>query len=138
MSDLAKNFIAGIFEHVDAITAVANPTVNSYKRFGEFEAPKYVYWGMKNRDALIRIPEFADMDGARIEYRASDPSANPYLLLAALLVAGLDGIERNLEPPKSIEEDIYESGLYRRLPTLPPNLEKALDSFERDSLLRES
>ncbi|RLG01928.1 MAG: glutamine synthetase, partial [Thaumarchaeota archaeon] len=74
---------------------------------------------------------------ARIEYRASDPSANPYLLLAALLVAGLDGIERNLEPPKSIEEDIYESGLYRRLPTLPPNLEKALDSFERDSLLRD-
>ena len=137
LSDLAKNFIAGIFEHVDAITAIANPTVNSYKRFGEFEAPKYVYWGMKNRDALIRIPEFADMDGARIEYRASDPSANPYLLLAALLVAGLDGIERNLEPPKSIEEDIYESGLYRRLPTLPPNLEKALDSFERDSLLRD-
>lgn len=138
LSDLAKNFIAGIFEHVDAITAIANPTVNSYKRLGEFEAPKYIYWGMRNRDALIRVPEFMNMDGARIEYRASDPSANPYLLLTVLLVAGLDGIKRNLEPPKSIEEDIYEYGLYKKLPTLPSNLEKALDSFERDSLLREA
>ena len=138
LSDVAKNFIAGVFEHVDAITAIANPTVNSYKRLGEFEAPKYVYWGMKNRDALIRIPEFRENAGARIEYRAPDPSSNPYLLLTALLAAGVDGIKRNLEPPKPIEKDIYEYGLYRSLPTLPQTLEKALDALEEDALLMEA
>jgi glutamine synthetase len=136
LSDLAKNFIAGIFEHVGGITAIANPIVNSYKRLGEFEAPKYVYWGMKNRDALIRIPEFRLKAGARIEYRAPDPSANSYLLFTALLAAGMDGIKRNLEPPKPIEKDIYEYGLYRELPTLPSTLEKALDALEEDKLLR--
>jgi len=136
LSEMAKNFIAGIFEHVDAITAIANPTVNSYKRLGEFEAPKYVYWGMKNRDALIRIPEFHGKADARIEYRAPDPSSNPYLLFAILLAAGLDGIKRNLEPPKPIEEDIYENGLYKDLPTLPQTLERALDALEEDKLLR--
>ncbi len=138
LSNMARNFIAGIFEHVNGITAVANPTVNSYKRLGEFEAPKYVYWGMKNRDALIRIPEFHDKFGARIEYRAPDPSSNPYLLFTVLLVAGIDGIKRNLEPPKPIEKDIYEYGLYKDLPTLPQTLEKALDSLEEDRLLREA
>ncbi|MBS7611525.1 glutamine synthetase [Candidatus Bathyarchaeota archaeon] len=135
LSDFAKRFIAGIFEHADAITAVANPTVNSYKRLGEFEAPKYVYWGMKNRDALIRIPEFVSKNSARIEYRASDPSANPYLLFTALLVAGLDGVERSLEPPEPIETDIYERGLYKSLSTLPSTLKDALEAFRRDSVV---
>jgi len=92
---------------------------------------------MKNRDALIRIPEFRLKAGARIEYRAPDPSANPYLLFTVLLAAGLDGIKRNLEPPEPIEKDIYEYGLYRELPTLPPTLEKALDALEEDKLLRD-
>lgn len=138
LSGLARNFIAGIFEHVDGITAIANPTVNSYKRLGEFEAPKYVYWGMKNRDALIRVPEFRGKAGARIEYRAPDPSSNPYLLFTVLLAAGMDGVKRNLEPPEPIEKDIYEYGLYRDLPTLPQTLEKALDALEEDKLLRSS
>lgn len=138
LSELAKSFIAGIFEHVGGITAIANPTINSYKRLGEFEAPKYVYWGMKNRDALIRIPEFHHRDAARIEYRAPDPSSNPYLLFTVLLAAGLDGVRRNLEPPPPIEKDIYEHGLYRELPTLPATLEKALDELERDHLLMEA
>lgn len=135
LSDLARRFIAGIFEHASAITAVANPTINSYKRLGEFEAPKYIYWGMKNRDALIRVPEFTSRNSARIEYRASDPSANPYLLFAAILAAGLDGIERNLEPPEPIEKDIYEEGLYKSLPTLPSNLKEALESLRRDQVI---
>ncbi|RLG02975.1 MAG: glutamine synthetase, partial [Thaumarchaeota archaeon] len=136
LSEMARNFIAGVFEHVNAITAIANPTVNSYKRLGEFEAPRYVYWGMKNRDALIRVPEFHEKSMARIEYRAPDPSSNPYLLFTVLLAAGLDGIRRNLEPPKPIEKDIYEYGLYRDLPTLPQTLEKALNALEEDKLLR--
>ncbi|MEM3830257.1 MAG: glutamine synthetase, partial [Conexivisphaerales archaeon] len=102
------------------------------------EAPKYVYWGMKNRDALIRVPEFRGKAGARIEYRAPDPSSNPYLLFTVLLAAGMDGVKRNLEPPEPIEKDIYEYGLYRDLPTLPQTLEKALDALEEDKLLRSS
>ena len=135
LSDLARRFIAGVFEHAGAITAVANPTINSYKRLGEFEAPKYIYWGMKNRDALIRVPEFTSKNSARIEYRASDPSANPYLLFAAILAAGLDGVERNLEPPEPIEKDIYEGGLCKSLPTLPSNLKEALESLRRDHVV---
>jgi len=138
LSDFAMKFIAGIFEHAGAITAVANPTINSYKRLGEFEAPKYVYWGMKNRDALIRVPEFISKNSARIEYRASDPSANPYLLFTALLVAGLDGVDRNLEPPEPIETDIYESGLYKSLPTLPSTLKESLEALRRDSVIHSS
>ena len=91
---------------------------------------------MKNRDALIRVPEFHEKSMARIEYRAPDPSSNPYLLFTVLLAAGLDGIRRNLEPPKPIEKDIYEYGLYRDLPTLPQTLEKALNALEEDKLLR--
>lgn len=138
LSDIAKNFIAGIIEHINGITAIANPTVNSYKRLGEFEAPKYVYWGMRNRDALIRIPEFHGREEARIEIRSPDPSSNPYLLFSVLIAAGLDGIKRNLEPPPPIEKDIYEYGIYRELPTLPSTLEKALDALEEDGLLRKT
>lgn len=138
LSSIAKNFIAGVFEHIDGITAIANPTINSYKRLGEFEAPKYVYWGMRNRDALIRIPEFHSKEEARIELRSPDPSSNPYLLFSAVMVAGLDGIRRNLEPPEPIEKDIYEHGIYKELPTLPLTLEKAIDALEGDKLLRKA
>ena len=138
LSKLAKFFIGGIFEHVKAITAITNPTVNSYKRLGEFEAPKYIYWGRRNRDALIRIPEIIDRSSARIEFRAADPSTNPYLAFAVLLKAGLDGIQKKIDPPEAIEEDIYETKRYEKLDTLPSDLKEAIEALKRDKLIKET
>jgi len=138
LSDVAKNFVAGLLEHCKALTAVTNPTVNSYKRLGEFEAPCYKYWGRKNRDALIRIPEFIESASARIEYRSPDSTCNPYLCFAALLEAGLDGIRRRIDPPAPIEEDIYSTGICRKLEKLPKTLKEALDELERDEVVKES
>ena len=138
LSRLAKFFIGGIFEHVKAITAITNPTVNSYKRLGEFEAPKYIYWGRRNRDALIRIPEIIDRSSARIEFRAADPSTNPYLAFAVLLKAGIDGIQRKIDPPEAIEEDIYETKRYEKLDTLPSDLKEAIEALKKDKLIKET
>jgi len=135
LSEIAKHFIGGIFMHAGAITAVANPTVNSYKRLGEFEAPKYIYWGRKNRDALIRVPEILSPNSCRIEYRASDPSTNPYLAFAVVLKAGLEGVKKGIEPPKALEEDIYENGRYKTLDRLPGTLIDALNAFEKDETI---
>ncbi|MEM5829776.1 MAG: glutamine synthetase family protein [Candidatus Aenigmatarchaeota archaeon] len=136
ISHMAKSFIAGIFKHVKAITSITNPTVNSYKRLGEFEAPKYIYWGSKNRDALVRIPEVISQSSSRIEFRACDPSANPYLAFAVLIKAGLDGIKNNLELGEALEEDIYESGRYKDLESLPSTLGEALEELKKDELIR--
>jgi glutamine synthetase len=136
ISQLAKFFIGGIFKHVKAIAAITNPTINSYKRLGEFEAPKYIYWGSKNRDALIRVPEVLSQASARIEFRAADPSANPYLAFAVLLKAGLDGIRNEIEPGEAIEEDIYENEGYKRLESLPSTLEEALEEFKKDEIIK--
>jgi glutamine synthetase len=136
ISKLTRYFIGGIFKHVKAITAITNPTVNSYKRLGEFEAPKYIYWGRKNRDALIRIPEAISQSSARIEFRAADPSTNPYLAFAVLLKAGLDGIKNEIEPPEPIEEDIYENKKYKNLDCLPSNLGEALEELKKDELIK--
>jgi len=136
LSQTAKFFIAGIFKHVKAIAAITNPTINSYKRLGEFEAPKYIYWGSKNRDALVRIPEILSQASARIEFRASDASANPYLALAALIEAGLEGIKDKLQLEKAIEEDIYENGKYKTLESLPSTLEEALKELEKDGMMK--
>jgi glutamine synthetase len=136
ISQLARFFIGGIFKHVKAITAITNPTVNSYKRLGEFEAPKYIYWGSKNRDALIRVPEILNQGSARIEFRAADPSTNPYLAFAVLLRAGLEGIKNKIEPGEAIEEDIYENEKYKSLESLPSTLEEALKELEKDELIK--
>ncbi|MEM5853748.1 MAG: glutamine synthetase family protein [Candidatus Aenigmatarchaeota archaeon] len=136
LSQTAKFFIGGILKHVKAITAIVNPTINSYKRLGEFEAPKYIYWGSKNRDALIRIPDIIHPSSARIEFRASDPSSNPYLAFSVLLKAGLDGIKNEISPQEALEEDIYESGAYKSLDTLPSTLQEAIDELKKDELLK--
>jgi glutamine synthetase len=136
ISQLAKFFIGGIFKHVKAIAAITNPTVNSYKRLGEFEAPKFIYWGSKNRDALIRVPEVLSQASARIEFRAADPSTNPYLAFAVLLKAGLEGIKNKIDPGEAIEKDIYENGFYKNLDSLPSNLEEALEELEKDDLIK--
>ncbi|MGD2105594.1 MAG: type I glutamate--ammonia ligase, partial [Anaerolineae bacterium] len=114
LSRLARNFIAGQLEHARALSAVVAPTVNSYKRLTPgYEAPVYVCWAQLNRSSLIRVPAHgSETSGARIELRCPDPSTNPYLAFAAMLAAGLDGIQRDLTPPLPVNEDVYDFDEY--------------------------
>lgn len=143
LSPLARHFIAGIMEHARGLAAVTNPTVNSYKRLVPgYEAPVYVCWGRINRSALIRIPRAlgGSGKGARIECRFPDPSCNPYLAFAAMLAAGLDGIERKLQAPKPIEERVYGFEEDKRkllgIGTLPGSLEEASREFSQDKAVQ--
>lgn len=145
LSRLAYHFIAGQLAHARALAAVVAPTVNSYKRLVPgYEAPVYVCWAQVNRSALIRIPRFnpAQPGAARIELRCPDPSCNPYLAFAAMLAAGLDGIEKQLEPPSPVEEDVYEFGPQeleaRDIPTLPGTLDEALNELVNDPVICEA
>jgi glutamine synthetase len=140
LSETAKQFLAGILEHAPAITAVCNPTVNSYKRLVPgYEAPVYVAWSDVNRSALIRKPAARTPAASRIELRSPDPSCNPYLALAVMLQAGLDGIERGLNAPDPVRENIYEFDESMRneygINTLPPNLDRAIDALENDDVI---
>jgi len=140
LSDTALSFLAGILEHAPAISAVTNPTVNSYKRLVPgYEAPIYVAWSDVNRSALVRIPASRTPEGARMELRAPDPSCNPYLALGVMLRAGLDGIERDLDAPEPVRDNIYEFDEQKRrdygIETLPPNLGRAVDALEDDEVM---
>ena len=143
LSRLAYNFIAGQMEHARALSAVVAPTVNSYKRLTPgYEAPVYICWAQLNRSALIRVPGHGRQQesATRAELRCPDPSANPYLAFAAMLAAGLDGIERDLTPPPPVNEDVYhfdERDLRERaIGTLPGTLSEALDALEQDDVIR--
>ena len=145
LSRLAYNFIAGQMEHARALAAVVAPTVNSYKRLTPgYEAPVYICWAQLNRSALIRVPAHGPQrEGAtRVELRCPDPSANPYLAFAAMLAAGLDGIERDLTPPPPVNEDVYdfdERDLRERaIGVLPGTLAEALDALEQDEVIQEA
>jgi glutamine synthetase len=143
LSETAHSFIAGILEHAPALAAVTNPTVNSYKRLVPgYEAPVYVAWSDRNRSALIRKPAARVPAASRIEARFPDPSCNPYLAFAALIHAGLDGIEQGLECDDPIRENIYEFDEAKReeygITTLPSNLGEALDALEADELVMEA
>lgn len=145
LSRLAYSFIAGQMAHARALAAVVAPTVNSYKRLTPgFEAPVYICWAHLNRSALIRVPaKRAGQEGAaRIELRCPDPSANPYLAFAAMLAAGLDGIEQDLTPPAPVNEDVYDFDerelRERAIGVLPGTLAEALDELERDAVIREA
>jgi len=145
LSRLAHNFIAGQMEHARALAAVVAPTVNSYKRLTPgYEAPVYICWAQLNRSALIRVPGHGQQqEGAtRAELRCPDPSANPYLAFAAMLAAGLDGIERDLTAPPPVNEDVYdfdERALRERaIGTLPGTLAEALDELEQDGVIQEA
>lgn len=143
LSRLAYNFIAGQMAHARALAAVVAPTVNSYKRLTPgYEAPVYICWAQLNRSALIRVPAHgARWEAAtRVELRCPDPSANPYLAFAAMLAAGLDGIERDLTPAPPINEDVYdfdERALRAHsIGVLPGTLAEALDALEQDEVVQ--
>jgi glutamine synthetase len=142
LSETALSFLAGILDHAPAICAVTDPTVNSYKRLVPgYEAPVYVAWSDRNRSALIRKPAARIPAASRIEARFPDPSCNPYLAFAALITAGLDGIERDLEAPDPIRENIYEFDEAKReeygIETLPGNLGEAVEALEADDTIYE-
>ena len=145
LSRLAYSFIAGQLEHARALAAVVAPTVNSYKRLTPgYEAPVYICWAQLNRSALIRVPAHgAQQESAtRAELRCPDPSANPYLAFAAMIAAGLDGIERDLTPLPPVNEDVYDFDKHdlreRAIDTLPGTLAEALDALERDEVIQEA
>ncbi len=143
LSEEAYSFLAGILEHAQAITAVCNPTVNSYKRLVPgYEAPIYVAWSDVNRSALVRKPAARVPAASRIELRSPDPSCNPYLALAVMLAAGLDGMERGLACPDPVRENIYDFTEETReeygIDTLPANLGEAVDALEADEVVQEA
>ncbi|MEZ0393745.1 MAG: glutamine synthetase [Desulfurococcaceae archaeon] len=131
LSEEARHFIGGILEHARSLAAFTNPTANSYRRLVEgFEAPVYVCWGVGNRSAMVRVPM---RDTGRIEVRSPDPLANPYLAVAAIIMAGLDGIKRGLDPGEPVPYNVYRSPEGRIHPTIPRSLEEALDALESDN-----
>jgi glutamine synthetase len=143
LSGIARSFLAGVLEHAPALTAVCNPTVNSYKRLVPgYEAPVYVAWSDVNRSALVRKPAARHAAASRIELRSPDPSCNPYLALATMLHAGLDGIENDLDCPAPVRENIYEFDEAKRdeygIDTLPENLGRAVEALEDDDVVKDA
>ncbi|MBR2756071.1 MAG: type I glutamate--ammonia ligase [Lachnospiraceae bacterium] len=139
LSKEAYSFMAGIMRHIEGISIVTNPLVNSYKRLvPDFEAPVYIAWSAQNRSPLIRVPSSRGQS-TRIELRSPDPSANPYLSLALCLEAGLEGIQKEMVPPASIDKNIFE--MSRRELTrsgvkkLPANLFEAISKVEKDPFI---
>lgn len=142
LSETAMQFIAGVLEHAKAITAVANPIVNSYKRLvSGYEAPVNIAWSTRNRSPLIRIPS-ARGKSTRVELRSVDPAANPYLALAAILGAGLKGIEDEMVAPAPISRNVYKMTadelVNGGIDKLPSSLSRALDELEIDSVVQDS
>jgi glutamine synthetase len=136
LSQLCLHYIGGILKHAPALAAITNPTVNSYKRLTPgFEAPVMLAYSSRNRSAGIRIPMYSPNPKAkRIEVRFPDPSTNPYLAFAAMLMAGLDGIENKIDPGEPMEKDLYdlEAREAARIPTMPGSLDDALRNLEKD------
>lgn len=142
LSDTALYFLNGILEHARAITAIGNPTVNSYKRLiPGFEAPVYISWASKNRSPLVRIPDAEEIN-TRLEMRSADPTANPYLLLAACLTAGLNGIKEAKKPMTPITSNVFEMSEEERakrgIKPLPSTLHNAVKAFKADPLIQEA
>ncbi|MFT8321581.1 MAG: type I glutamate--ammonia ligase [Bacillus sp. (in: firmicutes)] len=139
LSETALQFIAGVVKHATAFTAVTNPTVNSYKRLVPgYEAPCYVAWSARNRSPLMRIPASRGLS-TRVEVRSVDPAANPYLAMATLLKAGLDGIKNDLFPPAPVDRNIYimskEERLAEGIEDLPASLDEALTELKRNEIM---
>jgi len=135
LSEIAKNFLAGILKHASSMTALTNPTVNAYKRIRpDSLAPYRINWGHDNRSAMVRVPPERG-EGTRLEVRVGDGAANPYIVIAAILAAGLDGIKSKLAAPGPIEGWSYHDEQYQ---LLPGSLREALDALEGDEFLKET
>ncbi len=142
LSETGQQFMAGVMDHARGLAGITNPSVNSYKRLVPgFEVPIYVCWGLYNRSVLLRVP-VSTPQARRAEIRCPDATSNPYLTLAALLAAGLDGIRRGLKLPPPVPELVYDFSPQERqarnIPSLPGNLKEALTCLEEDSLLRDA
>mgnify|MGYP004600840243 FL=1 len=135
--DHTNAFMAGILAHIKEMTAFLNPTEDSYKRLGEKKAPKYITWSPENRSQLIRIPA-AKGEYRRIELRSPDPTANPYIAYALLIMAGLDGIERELTAPEAVNVNLYkaDSSFTEPLDRLPASLDEAIAVAEGSDFVR--
>lgn len=145
LSATAKQFTAGLLRHAREITALTNQWINSYKRLVPgFEAPVHVSWGRANRSTLIRVPMHKPRKGpsTRLEYRSPDPACNPYLAFAAILAAGLKGIEEGYDLPEEAEDNIYEMTPAERaalgITSLPKSLGEALGEMEQSELVAET
>ena len=140
LSQMGRYYIGGLLDHAPAICAISNPKTNSYKRLvPNFEAPVNKCWGIGNRSTAIRVPMYYrnQEKTKRIEYRVPDPTANIYLLESALLLAGLDGIRRKLDPGDPVQENVYkltpEQKRERNITSLHSSLKDALDALSNDS-----
>ncbi len=136
ISDMARYYIGGILKHADALCAFAAPTTNSYRRLVPgYEAPINLVYSQRNRSACVRIPMYSKSEKAkRLEFRTPDPSCNPYFTFAALLMAGLNGIENKIEPPEPLDRDLYdlEPEEAAKVKNVAGSLEQALDALEQD------
>ena len=142
LSEIAYYYIGGLLQHAPALTAITNPTINSYKRLVPgYEAPVYISWSTQNRSALVRIPSARDK-ATRLELRNPDPAANPYLAMAVMLKAGLDGIKNRIEPGEQTTDNIYsmdeDERLARGIESLPGNIMEAVNNLHEDQVIRET
>ena len=141
LSQIGRYFCGGILNHARALVAISNPTTNSYHRLVPgYEAPAYIAWSGSNRSAIVRVPQHFKGEKysylKRLEFRAPDPSSNPYLVFSAVLAAGLDGLKKKTDPGEQVREDIFKMTRAERkkrgINILPVNLGEALDSLESD------
>jgi len=136
LSEMALHYAGGILRHAPALAALVAPTTNSYKRLVPgYEAPVNLAYSRRNRSAAIRIPMYSPSANAkRLEVRFPDPSCNPYLAFAAMMMAGLDGVQNRIDPGEPLDKDIYDLSPeeLQNVPTLPGSLDRALDALEAD------
>jgi len=145
LSKIARSYIAGVLKHAPEITSVTSQWINSYKRLVPgYEAPVYLSWARRNRADLVRVPEYQPgrETATRIEYRSPDPACNPYLVFSVMLAAGLEGIDKGLEPPAPVEENVYEMTEEQRrrrgIKTLPGSLDEAVALTEKSALVKKA
>ncbi|MEJ6950626.1 type I glutamate--ammonia ligase [Halanaerobiaceae bacterium ANBcell28] len=142
LSQIAYHYIGGLLKHAPALTAITNPVINSYKRLVPgYEAPVYISWSAKNRSALVRVPS-ARGTATRVEMRNPDPAANPYLVMAVMLKAGLDGIKNKIDPGEQVKENIFDMTDEERLSvgidSLPADIMEAVNYLSQDELIKET
>ena len=136
LSKMAFHYVAGILTHARAMSMIVAPLINSYKRLvPHYEAPVYIAWGLGNRSAIVRVPQYPGDKAkvSRIEYRHPDPSCNPYLAQTVMLKSGLDGIRRKADPPELFDDNVYHA---KGLEMLPEHLGDAIDTFMEDQVVR--